>query len=239
DIASEVRDNLIPTIALLDIVRAAGVKRVVFVSSGGTIYGRPIQIPTEETAPTEPITAYGINKLTIEKYFALYQHLYGLEYRILRVANPFGPFQIAVKKQGLIAEVISRAIRREPIEVWGDGSIIRDFIFVNDVVDALEIVAVDEGNERIFNIGSGVGRSVREVLAAVEASLATRLEIVWKDERAVDVPVSVLSVKRARDKLCWIPTTSFESGLSQTIAWWRENADLIKQVMTQVSQHGG
>jgi UDP-glucose 4-epimerase len=239
DMAGDVRQNLLPSLSFLDLARSAGVKRVVFLSSGGTIYGHPMQIPTEETAPTEPVTAYGISKLAIEKYLALYQRLYGLDYRILRVANPFGPFQVAVKGQGLIAETISRAINRERIEVWGDGSIVRDFIFVDDVIDALEIAAGDGSDERIFNIGSGTGRSVRDVLATIEHSLASKLDIAWKGERSVDVPVSILSVTRARDKLGWSPKTSFESGITKTIAWWMNNADLIKQAtMTQVSQNG-
>jgi UDP-glucose 4-epimerase len=239
DMANDVRQNLLPSLAFLDLARGAGVKRVVFLSSGGTIYGRPIQIPTEETSPTEPITAYGISKLAIEKYLALYQQLYGLDYRILRVANPFGPFQVAVKRQGLIAEIISRAISRERIEVWGDGSVIRDFIFVDDVVDALEVAASDDGVERIFNIGSGAGRSVRDVLATIEHAVASKLDIAWKGERAVDVPVSILSVTRARDKLGWTPKTSFESGVTKTIAWWKDNAELVKRAMTaHISQNG-
>jgi UDP-glucose 4-epimerase len=239
DIAGDVRQNLLPSLAFLELARSAGVKRVVFLSSGGTIYGRPTQIPTEETSPTDPITAYGISKLAIEKYLALYQQLYGLDHRILRVANPFGPFQVSVKGQGLIAEIVSRAINRDRIEVWGDGSVVRDFIFVDDVVDALEIAAGDDSDERIFNIGSGTGRSVREVLATIEHSLASKLDIAWKVGRAVDVPVSILSVKRARDKLGWTPKTSFECGIAKTIAWWKDNADLVKQaMMAQVSKKG-
>jgi UDP-glucose 4-epimerase len=92
DMAADVQQNVMSSLALMDISRNLGVKRVVFVSSGGTVYGPAAQIPTPETAPTEPITAYGISKLAIEKYFALYQRLYGLDYRILRVANPFGPY---------------------------------------------------------------------------------------------------------------------------------------------------
>jgi UDP-glucose 4-epimerase len=208
------------------------VKRIVFLSSGGTIYGRPNQVPTEETAPTDPITAYGICKLAIEKYLALYQLHFGLDYRILRVSNPFGPFQVPRKRQGLIAEIILRAINGESVEIWGDGSIVRDFIFVDDVIDALELAAEDCGEERLFNIGSGVGRSVRDVLAAVENLLGQKLDIVWKDTRPVDVPVSVLSIRRAREKLGWAPKTSFEGGIAQTIAWWKENSGLLKQVMT-------
>jgi len=227
DITGDVKENLIPSITFLDLAVEAGVKRVVFLSSGGTIYGRPLQIPTEETASTEPISAYGISKLAIEKYLALYGELFGLEYRILRVANPFGPFQVAKKKQGLLAEIISRALGREPIEVWGDGSVVRDFVYVDDVTDALELAAVHTGGEHIFNIGSGIGRSVRNVLVTVEQLLGRKLDIAWKAKRAVDVPVSILSVKRAREKLGWNPKTSFESGVAQTIAWWKENLDTV------------
>ena len=126
------------SLALFDICRNSGVKRIVFVSSGGTIYGPSAQIPISETAPTDPITAYGVGKLAIEKYLALYEHLFGLDYRILRVANPFGPFQIPLKNQGVIAALISRALKNEPIEIWGDGSVVRDYIYVDDVVAALE-----------------------------------------------------------------------------------------------------
>lgn len=231
DIAGDVLENLLPSLALFDLARNAGIKRVVFLSSGGTVYGRPAQIPTAEEAPTDPITAYGISKLAIEKYLALYRLHNGLDYRILRVANPFGPFQVSVKRQGLIAEIISRAIAGEPIEVWGDGSVVRDFIYVDDVIDAVEMAAEHDGGERLFNIGSGAGRSVRDVLSAVENDLGLKLDVIWKGKRTVDVPVSVLSIQRAREKLGWIPKTSFESGIAQTIAWWKKSGSSIKQVM--------
>jgi UDP-glucose 4-epimerase len=231
DAISDVRENLLPSIAFFELARSAGVKRVIFLSSGGTIYGRATQIPTEETAPTEPITAYGISKLAIEKYAALHEHLFALDYRILRVANPFGPFQVALKRQGLIAEIVYRALRGEAVEVWGDGGVVRDFVYVDDVVDALELAAVHTGGERIFNIGSGVGHSVRDVLAAVESSLQKEIKIVWKGSRTVDIPISVLSVARARHSLGWSPKTSFEAGISQTIGWWKNNIDSVMRAM--------
>lgn len=233
DVTGDLRDNLIPTLAFLDLARQVGIKRVVFLSSGGTVYGRPSAVPTEETAPTDPIVAYGICKLAIEKYLFLYQHHFGLDYRILRVANPFGPFQVARKGQGLVAEVISRAIKNEPIEVWGDGSAVRDFIFVDDVIDAIVAAATDTGEERLFNVGSGNGRSVRNVLAAVEHALGRPLDIVWKGGRPVDVPVSILSIARARDVLGWEPKTAFEAGISKTIAWWQDNSDLAAAATLQ------
>jgi UDP-glucose 4-epimerase len=221
NIAGDVQRNILPSLELLEICRKLGVSRVVFVSSGGTIYGRPQQIPTPETAPTEPITAYGITNLAIEKYLALYQHLHQIDYRVLRVTNPFGPFQTSIKNQGVIASIVARALRNEAIDIWGDGSVVRDFIFVDDVVDALVAVAHDHSSTRSFNIGSGEGHSLREVLASIEVLLGKKLNIQWKPGRPLDVPISVLAIERAREILGWTPKTSFEEGLDRTIGWWR------------------
>jgi UDP-glucose 4-epimerase len=222
DMAADLQQNVVSSIALLDISRNLGVKRIVFVSSGGVVYGQAKQIPTPEDAPTEPITAYGISKLAIEKYLALYQRLHGLDFRVLRVSNPFGPFQVATKNQGIVAALIAHALADEPAEIWGDGSVIRDYIFVSDVVDALAAAAADGSDARVFNIGSGQGRSLREIIAALEAALGRKMDINWKPGRPIDVATSVLSIDRARTALGWAPTTPFEQGLEQTVAWWRE-----------------
>jgi UDP-glucose 4-epimerase len=221
DMAGDLRHSVIPTLALLDICRKANVKRVVFISSGGTVYGSAKEIPTPETAATDPITAYAIGKLTIEKFLGLYEHLYGLSFRVLRVANPFGPYQLPAKGQGLIAMLLSRAINKQSTQIWGDGSVVRDYVFVDDVVDALQAAAVDASVERIFNIGTGRGRSVRDVIAAVEAELGAPVPIEWSPGRPIDVPVSVLSIERASDVLGWAPKTEFAQGLRRTVQWWR------------------
>lgn len=222
DVAGDVRDNVLPTIALLDHCRQVGVRRVVFASSGGTIYGQSTQIPTPENAPTDPICAYGISKLAIEKYLALFAHRHGLAFRALRITNPFGPFQVALKNQGVIAALIGRALREEPVEIWGDGSVVRDFVFVGDVADALAAAATDGGPSSVLNIGSGQGRSLRDVIAAIERTMGIRLRLEWKAGRPLDVPVSVADIARARDSLGWTPRTSFEDGLRQTIEWARQ-----------------
>jgi UDP-glucose 4-epimerase len=221
DMAGDLQQNVVSSLGLFDICRNSRVRRIIFVSSGGTLYGPSKQIPTPETAPTEPITAYGIGKLAIEKYLALYEHLYGLQYRILRVANPFGPFQVPIKNQGVIAALMSRAIRNETIEIWGDGSVVRDYIYVDDVVDALEKAMNDQGDSRIFNIGSGHGRSLKDVISAIESLLNTRLKIDWRQSRAVDIPISVLSMERAKIELGWEASTPFKEGLQLTLDWWK------------------
>ncbi len=221
DMAEDVRQNVVSSLALLEISRKLRVKRIVFISSGGTVYGSAAEVPTPETAPTDPITAYAISKLAIEKYLALYEHFYGLSFRVLRVANPFGPFQVPAKNQGVIAALISGALHDEQIEIWGDGTVVRDYIYVDDVVEALECAAFDQSNMRIFNIGSGQGRNLRQVIAAIEAELGMKLNIRRGRERAIDVPVSILSIERAAGALGWTPRTPFDVGLRQTIQWWR------------------
>jgi UDP-glucose 4-epimerase len=221
DMVGDVQGNVLASLALFDLCGKLKVRRLVFVSSGGTVYGLPSAIPTPETAPTDPIGAYGVSKLSIEKYLAVYQRLHGLDYRILRVTNPYGPFQVPIKNQGLIAAIISKALRGETNEIWGDGSVIRDYVFIDDVVDALVAAASDQSEGRIFNIGSGVGRSVREVIAAIELALGEELDITWKQGRAADVPASVVAIERARDLMGWQPKISLDSGLAQVIQWWQ------------------
>jgi UDP-glucose 4-epimerase len=218
---ADVQQNVVPSIHLLDLCRDLGVKRVIFASSGGTIYGCPRQIPTPETAPTEPICAYGISKLAIEKYLGLYEHLHALDFRALRIANPFGPFQTASKGQGFIAAAVAAGLADQPIDIWGDGSVTRDFVFIDDVMDAFEAAMQDVGEHRIFNIGTGESRSLRQVVATIERLLDTKLRINWGPGRSLDTPVSELAIDRARSELRWAPKTPFETGLAETIAWAR------------------
>jgi len=228
--AADVQRNVIPSITLLELCSKLGVRRVIFSSSGGTIYGCPAQIPTPEVAPTDPICAYGISKLAIEKYLTLHEHLYSLDFRVLRIANPFGPFQIPWKGQGFIAAAVSRALSGQPIEIWGDGSVVRDFVFVDDVVDAFEAAMTDTSNTRVFNIGTGEGRSLTDVIAAIERLLDVKLSIKWARGRSLDIPISVLAIDRAREVLEWEPKTSFETGLAMTMEWTRQNRSEIDKL---------
>src|SRR5205814_1087955 len=123
DIEKDLAENVTPSLKLLDISRTLGVRRVVFISSGGTVYGAAKEFPTPENAPTNPLTAYAVSKLAIEKYLAFYENLHRLDFRVLRLANPFGPFQVPTKGQGVIAALISRALEGAPMEIWGDGSV--------------------------------------------------------------------------------------------------------------------
>jgi len=224
NMAEDARQNVVSSLALLETCRKLKVRRIVFVSSGGVVYGPTAQVPTPETAATDPIRAYGISKLAIEKYLRLYEHHHGLSFRVLRVANLFGPFQLPGKNQGVIAALISCALHNQEFQIWGDGSAIRDYVYVDDVVDALLLAAADASEQRIFNIGSGQGRDLRDVIVEIETQLGVKLAVRRTEGRLIDVPVSVLATDRARDVLGWRPRTPFEVGIEQTLAWWRARA---------------
>ena len=207
------------SLQLLENCRAAGVRKIVFLSSGGTVYGVPAHVPISETVATDPISAYGISKLAIEKYLYLYKHLYGLDYSILRVANPFGPYQNPLRRQGLVAALIHRILRRQPIEIWGDGKVVRDYIYVEDVINAVLSVVGYKGPNRILNVGSGVGRSVAEVADDIGRVLGQEIRCIYRPGRATDVPINVLDIELIGQELGWRPTTPWNDALVKTAAW--------------------
>ena len=222
DMKRDIGDNLLPTISLLDACRAAATPQLIFLSSGGTIYGPDVPVPTPETAPTNPISSYGIVKLAIEKYMAMYELQGGPKSTVLRVANPYGPHQYATKGQGAIASFGRRMLAGEPVAIFGDGSVSRDYIYIDDLVSAIVATITYEGPQRLFNIGSGEGRTVLEVVTALEQALGQTPSREFKPSRPVDVPVSILSIARARAELGWQPQISWDEGIRRTIAWLRQ-----------------
>ena len=189
---ADVQVNLLGSLNLLEASRLTGVKRLIMVSSGGTVYGIPSVVPIPEAHSTDPICSYGITKLAIEKYVALYRQLYDLEGLVLRVANPFGPRQRLDAAQGVVPVFLGKALRREPLQIWGDGSTVRDFLDVADVVDALLAAATYQGEESLFNIGSGTGLSLNQLIELLEAQLNRSLEVDYLPSRGCDVPTNVL-----------------------------------------------
>ena len=228
--AYDVQSNVMGSLHLLELARLHGIRRVIFASSGGTVYGLPCSLPISETHATEPLVSYGITKLAIEKYLHMYRELYGIDYCVLRLANPFGERQRVSAAQGAVAVFLHRALHDEIIHIWGDGSVTRDYIYIKDAVDAF-IKAMDStGEQRVFNIGSGQGLSLNDIIAAIEKLLGKPVARSYESARKFDVPVNVLDITRAREHLGWQPAVGFEDGLRSTLAWMQQNPHAPTQI---------
>lgn len=213
DPSGDVSCNLIGTLNLLEYALKASVQKVVVVSSGGTVYGAPRDVPIREDHPTEPLCSYGITKLAIEKYIGLYRHLYGLNGTVLRVANPYGERQRLDSAQGAVPVFLGKALKHEPLEIWGDGATIRDFLYVGDVVEALLLSRAYHGDEWLFNIGSGCGLSLNDLIKLIEVELGRCVDVVYKSSRGFDVPANVLCIAKANEYLGWQPKVLMAEGL--------------------------
>ncbi|NTG68847.1 NAD-dependent epimerase/dehydratase family protein [Rhizobium rhizogenes] len=210
-------DNVGLTINILEAMRRRGGGRLIFTSSGGTVYGRLHTIPVPETHELAPLTAYGASKVSAETYIKFYNRLYGLDTRIARVANPYGAGQMVTRPQGVLTTMVHRALSHQTIEIWGDGEVVRDFIHVSDAVSGLLSLADALPNQDlvppIFNIGSGKGCSINEILVSIERRLEKKLQVVRKPGRAFDIPISVLDIAKMEREFGWRPKLTLEAGI--------------------------
>ncbi|MFZ1545657.1 MAG: NAD-dependent epimerase/dehydratase family protein [Candidatus Nitrotoga sp.] len=215
----DVQSNVVATLQMLNAMVAHSVRKIVFISSGGTVYGNPMYLPIDEKHPTVPLVSYGITKLAIEKYLQMYSHLHGIRAITLRVANPYGERQRIETAQGAVGVFLHHAIKDLPIEIWGDGSITRDYIHVSDVAEAFVRAVQYSGARNCFNISSGVGTSLNELVGMLENVLGKPIEIRYLPGRPFDVPVSVLSNDLARNELEWAPSISMRGGIARVSEW--------------------
>jgi UDP-glucose 4-epimerase len=213
DPRSDVSVNLLGTLNLLDICVEENIKRLVVISSGGTVYGVPRFVPITEEHPTNPICSYGITKLAIEKYVSLYNKLYGLNGIILRVSNPYGERQRFDSSQGVIPIFLREALQFHPLKILGDGSSVRDYLYISDLIDSLLAVMLYDGAEYLFNIGSGNGLSLLDLVNEIQDLLGRSLELVYTNKREFDVPSNILSIAKAQSCLSWAPQVSISEGL--------------------------
>jgi UDP-glucose 4-epimerase len=217
----DVQSNLVATLQLLDAMVKKHVGKIVFISSGGTVYGNPVYVPVDENHPTEPRVSYGITKLAVEKYLLMYQDLHGIKANILRVANPYGERQRIETAQGAVGVFLSKAMRQEPIDIWGDGSVTRDYLHVSDVAEAFACAVAYSGKKSVFNISSGVGTSLNEMIAMLETHLGVAVSRYYLPGRSFDVPVNVLDNTLARIELGWVPQVGMLDGIVRTANWMR------------------
>lgn len=216
----DVQMNLIESIALFELCVKHRVRKVVFASSGGTIYGIPRQLPIPEDHPNNPLCSYGIVKLAIEKYLEFYSHNYGLDYCILRVSNPYGIRQDPCSMQGVVGVFTAKAMRGEQISIWGDGSIVRDFVAATDVAKLCYLATVSDVRG-VFNVGSGRGTSVLDLIRLISASLGAPVDARFEPSRTFDVPAIVLDCTKAMHTFNWEPKLLTEECIAEYAGWVR------------------
>jgi UDP-glucose 4-epimerase len=166
--------------------------------------------------------SYGISKLTIEKYLHLFHRLWGLDYVVARLSNPYGEHQNPFAKQGAIGVFLGNVVQGHPITIWGDGEVVRDYVYIKDAVKALVLAAEYDaapGEPRVFNVGFGQGYSLNEIVAEIKKVVDMPVEVRYTPSRPVDVPVNVLDVSRAARHLEWQPKVSLAQGIKQSWSW--------------------
>ncbi|MDV7142069.1 NAD-dependent epimerase/dehydratase family protein [Tropicimonas sp. TH_r6] len=224
DPIADIRDNLIGSVRMLELMRAQAVTRLLYLSSGGTVYGIPGRNPVPETHPIAPISSYGIVKAAVENYIRMEIDLHGLRAVVLRPSNPYGPRQGHGGVQGVIGTYMHQLAHGETLNLWGDGSVVRDFIHVHDLA-RLCVTSAEQDITGTFNAGAGEGHSLREIIDGIATVSGRPVEPVIRPGRAIDIPRIVLDTSAARDAFGWQPAVAFKDGLRDTWKWVLQQQD--------------
>jgi len=209
-------NDLIKTIEMLEIARVNRVSRVIFISSGGTIYGNYDEEEYSEDMPTNPINHYGIMKLAIEKVVLMYNQLYNMDNVILRISNPYGKGQDPNKNLGAISVFTGKVLNGHNIQIYGDGETVRDYVYIDDVVKTIERAinyTVKKGIDPIFNVGSGVGTTLNQLINLISTILDKKCDVEYVQSRGIDVRRSVLNIEKSMKELEITPEYNIRMGI--------------------------
>ncbi len=228
NIFDEIMYNVLTSAKLFDECVKKKVSKLLFVSSGGTIYGKNVRCPISEDAQTDPINSYGLQKLSIEKMLYVYNQSYGLNYEIVRLSNPYGPYQRPNAQLGVITTFLYNSIIGAEINVYGDGSIIRDFIFIDDAVRAIKTIMESECRYRIYNIGSGKGSSINDILEIINKEMGRKIKVKYGKSRKIDVPKNYLNIDRFKQEYGDMPLVGLEKGIHLTRQFLESGAYEVK-----------
>ncbi len=212
--------NIFGTLHLLKLSVTHGIKKVIFASTGGAIYGEQDYFPADEKHPTRPISPYGVAKLSVEKYLYYYQQIYNLGYVILRYANVYGPRQDPHGEAGVVAIFTKPMLRGEAPIINGDGEQTRDFVYVMDVVDA-NLAALQFSENDTFNIGTGMETSVNQLFQEMKKLTKAKIEEKHGPEKKGEQKRSVIDPQKAKNVLGWSPKNSLNEGLKETIEYFK------------------
>jgi UDP-glucose 4-epimerase len=212
--------NVLGSLKLLIEAQRGGVRRVIYASTGGAVYGEPQNLPVEESHPVNPECAYGVSKHTVEHYLELFRILHGLTYVVLRYPNVFGPRQNPRGEAGVNAIFVGLILEGKTPVIFGDGEQVRDYVFVSDIVEANRL-ALTRGDDEILNIGSGHGTSVNDIYRRISEILGWNRPADFAPARPGEIRRIYLNARKAERVLGWRPTVPFDEGLRRTVEWHR------------------
>lgn len=213
--------NIELLLLVLEEIQESGAEDFVLLSSGGAVYGEPERIPIDEDHPMRPRSPYGIAKLTMEKYLAMVAEQKGFRHLEIRPSNPYGPGQNYQSAQGIVAVAMARIARGEPITIRGDGSATKDYIFISDFAEACVGLVSNPEASGPFNIGSGQGTPLLEVVSGIERAVGKKADLIFVPAESGDVTANVLDISRVRAAIGWSPRTKLDEGISQTWSWMK------------------
>ena len=214
--AYDVETNLISSLNLFQKCVERKIKKVIFLSSGGTVYGIPESVPVSESNNTNPICSYGIVKKAIEDYLFMFQKIYGLDYFVFRLSNPYGERQNPLAAQGAIPVFMNNAIEDRQINIWGDGEVVRDYIYIKDAVKVLADSLKISSDSRVLNLSSGTGFSLNQIIELIKEISGKEIKVEYQKGRSIDVPVSILDNTKVREIFKWSPETEIKEGMRKT-----------------------
>jgi UDP-glucose 4-epimerase len=216
----DARTNVLGGLSLLQSCTRHGVRKFIYASTGGALYGEGRTLPATEDHPINPESPYGVSKHTLEHYLYLWKLLHRLDYTVLRYPNVFGPRQNPHGEAGVNAIFIGLMLEGKRPRIFGTGDQVRDYLFVADVVEG-NVLALDRASGEMLNLGTGVGTSVNDIVRELNVILGTRIEPIYEPARPGEVQRIYLDASRAAKSLGWKPRTSFREGLKQTVEWSR------------------
>lgn len=222
DTLDEIYGNVIPSVELFNACVTKKVGRVVFMSSGGTVYGASSR-PNRETDLPDPINTYGLQKVMIEQALRYASRSSDLQYQVIRLSNPYGPGQNPRGTLGLITKLVYQALNHETISIFGDGSVVRDFIFIEDAIQAILDVIDNGESNTTYNVGRGIGTSVADVVSTISSTLPEEIRLEHKPGRKVDVPYSVLNIEKYKGIASIDDFVSLNEGIMKTYEFFKEH----------------
>lgn len=214
--------NVVGSLNVLERCREHGVRKVIYASSGGAVYGEPAYLPCDEDHPVRPLCPYGASKYAVELYVEVYRELHGLDYTVLRYGNVYGPRQDPHGEAGVVAIFAGQMVRGETPTVNGSGEQERDFVYVGDCARA-NVLALERGSGRAYNLGSGEGTSVNRLFALLKAATGYEGGVVYAPARAGETFRIFLDAGRAREELGWRAEVGLEEGLRRTVGYFGGN----------------